>query len=84
MRMTHTPVRGQILTNLVVGPAGPPLGEGAATRSDSKGLRGETNSRRYILISSDLLKWLYGALLMTGPWICYFRGIIIHCQLSKC
>ena len=66
MRMTHTPVRGQILTNLVVGPAGPPLGEGATTRSDSKGLRGETSSRRYILISSDLLKWLNGALLMTS------------------
>ena len=38
MCMPRTPVKGQILANLVAGPAGPPLEEGAATRSDSKGL----------------------------------------------
>ena len=56
MCMPHTPVRGQILANLVAGPAGPLLEEGPATRSDSRGLRGETSSGRYILISYDLLK----------------------------
>ena len=83
MCVPHTPVRGQILTNLVAGPAGPPLEEGPATRSDSRGLRGETSSRRYILIHSNLLERLNGALAMTGPRTSYFRGIIIHYQLSK-
>ena len=84
MCMPRTPVRGQILANLVAGPAGPPLEEGAATRSNSRGLRGETSSGRYILIPSDLLEWLNGALAMTGPQTSYFRGIITHCQVSKC
>ena len=78
IRMPYTPVRGQILANLVAGPAGPPLEERSATRSDLRGFRGETSSRRYILISSDLLKRLNGALALMGPWISYFRGIIIH------
>ena len=34
----RTSVRDQILANLVAGPAGPPLEEGAATRSDSGGV----------------------------------------------
>ena len=84
IRMPYTPVRGQILANLVVGPAGPPLEEGAVTRSDSRGLRSETSSGRYILIPSDLLEQLNGALAMTGPRTSYFRGIITHCQVSKC
>ena len=67
MCMPRTPVRGQILANLVAGFTGPPLEEGAATRSDSRGLRGEASSRRYILIPFDLLKRLNGALGMTGP-----------------
>ena len=56
MCMSRTPVRGQILENLVAEFAGPPLEEGASTRSDSRGLRDEASSGRYILISSDLLK----------------------------
>ena len=84
MCMPHTPVRGQILANLVVGSAGPPLKEGAATQSDSKRLRSEASSRRYILISSDLLKQLNGTLAMTGPRTFYFGGIITHWQVSKC
>ena len=84
MRMPYTLVRGQILANLVAGPAGPPLKEGAATRSDSRGLYGEASSRRYILISSDPLKRLNGALAMTGPRTSYFRGIITPWQVSKC
>ena len=65
--MPRTPVRGQILANLVAEFAGPPLEEGAATRSDSGGFHGEASSGRYILISFDLLKRLNGALAMTGP-----------------
>ena len=82
--MPRTPVKGQILMNLVAGPAGPPLEEGTAARSDSRGLRGETSSRRYILISSNLLERLNGALAMTGPRTFYFRGIITHGQVSEC
>ena len=67
MCMPRTPVKGQILANLVAGLAGPSLKEGAATWSDSKRLHGEASSRRYILISSDLLKQLNKALAMTGP-----------------
>ena len=82
--MACAPIRGQILTNLVADLVGPPLEEGAATRSNSRGLRGETSSGRYILIPSDLLERLNGALAMTGPQTSYFRGIITHCQVSKC
>ena len=56
MCVPHTPVRGQILANLVAGPAGPLLEEGPATLSDLRRLRGETSFGRYILISDDLLK----------------------------
>ena len=56
MCMAHAPIRGQILVNLVAGPARPPLEEGAAMQSDSKGLRGETSSRTYTLTPSDLLE----------------------------
>ena len=84
MCMAHTLVRGQILANLVAESAGPPLEEGSSIQSDSRGLRGEASSGRYILISSDLLKRLNGALAMTGPRTSSFKGIITHCQLSKC
>ena len=67
MCMARAPIRGQILTNLVAGPAGPPLEEGAAAQNDSSGLRGETSFGRYILISSDLLERLNGVLAMMGP-----------------
>ena len=70
-----TLIRGQILANRVAGFAGPPLEEGAATWSDSRGLRGEASSRRYILISFDLLKRLNGTLTMTDPRTSYFGGI---------
>ena len=78
MCMLRIPVRGQILTNLVADSAGPPLEEGATTRSDSRGLCGEASSGRYILISFDLLKRLNEALAMMGPQTSYFEGIIIH------
>ena len=84
MCMARAPIGGQILANLVAGPVGPPLEEGTATRSDSRGLRGETSSGRYILIPSDLLERLNEALAMTGPQTSYFRGIITHYQVSKC
>ena len=84
MCMACAPIRGHILTNLVAGLAGPPLEEGAATRSDLKGLRVETSSRRCILTPSDLLERLNEALAMTGPRTFYFRGIVTHCRVSKC
>ena len=84
MCMPRTPVKGQILANLVVESAGPLLEKGASTRSDSRGLCGEASSGRYILISSDLLKWLNGALAMTSPRTSYFGGIITHRQVFKC
>ena len=82
--MPRTLVRGQILANLVVEFAGPPLEEGSSTRSDSRGLHGEASSGMYILISSDLLKRLNKALARTGPQTSYFGGIITHWQVSKC
>ena len=78
MCMPRILVRGQILANLVADSAGPPLEEGVATRSDSRGLCDEASFGRYILISSDLLKRLNGALAMMGPQTSYFEGIIIH------
>ena len=84
MCMVRAPIRGQILANLMAGPVGPPLEEGAATRSDSRGLRGDTSSGRYILIPSNLLERLNGALAMTSPRTSYFRGIITHGQVSEC
>ena len=84
MCMACAPIRGQILANLVAGPVGPPLEEGATAQSDSRGLRGETSSGRYILISSDLMEQLNGALAIMGPRTFYFRGIITHCQVSEC
>ena len=78
MCMPRTTIKGLILANLVANSAGPPLKEEAATRSDSRGLRGEASSGRYILIFSDLLKWLNKALTMTNPRSFYFGGIITH------
>ena len=84
MCMSRTPVRSQILANLVAGFAGPLLEERAATQSDLRGLRGEASSGRYILISFGLLKRLNEALAMMGPRTSYFGGIITHWQVSKC
>ena len=84
MCMARAPIRGQILANLVASPVGPPLEEGAAVQSDLRGLRGETSSGMYILISFDLLERLNGALAMMGPRTFYFKGIITHCQVSEC
>ena len=78
MCMPRTPVRGQILANLVVGSTRPPLEEEASTQSNSRGLRGEASSGRYILIPSGLLKRLNGALTITSPRTSYFGGIITH------
>ena len=84
MCVPHTPVRGQFLANLVAGPARPPLKERAATQSDSRGPHSETSFGRYILISSDLLKRLNGALAIMGPRTSYFRGMITHYQIFEC
>ena len=79
-----TPVRSQILANLVVKSTGPLLEEGASTQSDSRWLYGKASSGRYILISFDLLEWFNRALAMMGPRISYFGGIITRWQVSKC
>ena len=84
MCMARAPIRGQILANLVAGLAGPPLEEGEATQSDSRGLHDETSSGRYILIPFDLLEQLNGALAMMDPLMSYFRGIVTHYRVSKC
>ena len=84
MCMARAPIRGQILANLVVGPAGPTLGEGATARSDSRGLHGRTSSGRYILISFDLLERLNRVLTMTGPRTSCFRETTTDCQVSEC
>ena len=76
--MAYAPIRGQILANLMAGLAGPPLEEGVAMRSDSRGFRGETSFGRYMFISSDLLERLNRALAITSPRTSYFRGIITH------
>ena len=65
--MPHTSVKGQVLANLMAEFAEPPLEEMAATQSNSRGLRSGASSGRYILISSNLLKWLKRALVMLGP-----------------
>ena len=84
MCMPRTFIRGQILANLMAGPAAPLLEEGAAAQSDSRGLCGETSFGRYILRSSDILKRLNGVLALTGSRTFYFGGIITHWQVSKC
>ena len=65
--MPRTSVKGQVLANLVVELAEPLLEKVAATQSDSRGLHGGASSGRYILISSNLLKWLNRTLAMSGP-----------------
>ena len=65
--MSRTSVKGQVLANLVAEFAEPPLEEVAATQSDSRGLCGGASSRRYILISSNPLKWLNRTLAMLDP-----------------
>ena len=84
MCMACAPIRDQIPTNLVAGPVGAQLKEGAATRSDSRGLRGGTSFERYVWISSNLLGRLNGALAMTGPWTSCFRETTKDYPLSKC
>ena len=52
----------------MVGPFGPRLRKAAATRSTSRGLRGGTSSGRLVLVPSDSLEQLNGALAMANPW----------------
>ena len=76
MCMAHALIRGPTPANLMAGPTGPQLKE--------RGLCGRTSPGRYIWISPDLLERLKEALAMMGPRTSYFRGIITHCQVSKC
>ena len=84
MCMARAPIRGQILANLVAGPIGPPLEDGAAMWSDSRRLHVETSSEKCILTPFDPLERLNRALAMTSPRTSYFRGIVTYCRVSKC
>ena len=67
MCVALAPTRGQTPTNLVADPVGPRLRKVAAARSTSRGHRGGTSSGRQVLVSSDPLERLNGALAMTSP-----------------
>ena len=62
-----TPTKGQTPANLMAGPFGPRLRKAAATRSTSRGLCGGTSSGRLVLVPSDPLEQLNGALVMASP-----------------
>ena len=61
------PTKGQTPANLMAGPFGPRLRKAAAMRSTSRGLCGGTSSGRLVLVPSDLLEQLNGALAMASP-----------------
>ena len=61
------PTRGQTPANLVADPFRPWLRKVAAARSTSRGLRGETSSGRWVLVSSDPLEQSNGALAIMSP-----------------
>ena len=67
MCVALAPTRGQTPANLEGDPFRPRLRKAAATRSTSKGLRGETSSRRLVLVPSDPLEQLDGALARVNP-----------------
>ena len=65
--MALAPTRGQTLANLEADPFGPRLRNAAAARSTSRGLCGETSSRRLVLVPSDPMEQLKGALARANP-----------------
>ena len=67
MCVALTPTKGQTPANLMASPFGPQLRKAAATRSTSMGLRGETSSRRLVLVPSNPLERLNGTFAMTSP-----------------
>ena len=67
MCMALAPIWGQTPADLVAGPFRPQLRKVAAVRSTLRELRGETSSRRQVLMSSDPLERLNEALTMASP-----------------
>ena len=67
MCITLAPTRGQTPANLVAGPFGPRLRKATAARSISRGLCGETNFGRLVLVPSDPLERFNGALATASP-----------------
>ena len=67
MCVALAPTRGQTLANLEADPFGPRLRKAAAARSTSKGLYGGTSSRRLVLVPSDPMEQLNGALARANP-----------------
>ena len=61
------PTKGQTLANLVADLFGPRLRKVAAARSTSRGLRGGTSFGRLVLVPSDPLEQLNGALVRENP-----------------
>ena len=59
--------RGQTPANLEANPFGPRLRKAAAARSTSRGLHGGTSFRRLVLVPSNPLERLNGALAMASP-----------------
>ena len=67
MCVAHVPTKGQTLANLMAGPSGPRLRKVAAVRSTSRGLSGGTSFGRLVLVPSNPLDQLSGALTMANP-----------------
>ena len=67
MCVALAPTKGQTPVNLEGDPFGPRLRKVAATRSTSRGLRGGTSSGRLVLVPSDPLEQLDGALARANP-----------------
>ena len=67
MCVALAPTKGQTPANLEADPFGPRLRKATAARSASRGLRGETSSGRLVLVPSDPMEQLKGALAMANP-----------------
>ena len=67
MCITLAPTRGQTPANLVASPFRTRLRKAAAARSISRGLCGGTSSGRLVLVPSDPLEQLNGALVKANP-----------------
>ena len=67
MCLALAPSRGQTPVNLKAVLFGPRVRKVAAARSTSRGLRGGTSSRRLVLVPSDPLEQLNGALASANP-----------------
>ena len=67
MCMALAPTRGQTPANLVAGPFGPRLRKAATTQNTSRGLHNGISFGRLVLVPSNPLERLNGALAMASP-----------------